>query len=116
MNWFLAVVQKKYATFTGRASKAEFWYYILFYVIGSFITAAIDAALGSVAINTIYTLALFVPTIAVAARRLHDIDKSGWWQLIGFIPLIGLIILIVWYATKSDAGSNRFGEPAPATP
>ena len=114
-------VKEKYATFSGRASRSEYWYYVLFYVILYTITMVIDSALFPAPIgaesamhpiSTILSLILMLPSLAVTARRLHDINRSGWFQLLVFIPIIGFIILIIWYCQKSDAGDNRFG-PAP---
>ncbi len=69
---------------------------------------------GSGTLSGIWSLAVLLPGLAVGARRLHDTDRSGWWQLLVLIPLIGAIILIVWYATKGSLGANRFGPDAPA--
>ncbi|RPE66280.1 uncharacterized membrane protein YhaH (DUF805 family) [Pacificibacter maritimus] len=97
---------QKYATFTGRARRSEFWWFVLAITIASVLISAIsDFA------SIIFSLATIVPSIAVAARRLHDIDKSGWWQLIGFIPVVGWIIVIIWYAKEGSTVANRFGAP-----
>ena len=96
----------KYALFDGRASRSEYWWFYLFF--------ALSWAVGSVmspAIGTIVGLVLLLPYFAVTARRLHDINNSGWLQLIGFIPLVGWIILIVWCATEGEKKKNRFGPP-----
>lgn len=131
MNMMTAVktVYSKYATFSGRARRSEYWWFVLFYFIVNIVLSIVDSVLfgttttgnGSFSAQTdtpilsgIFGLASLIPTIAVAARRLHDINRSGWWLLIGFIPLIGTIILIVWFATGGDKGANRFG-PDPIT-
>ena len=105
----------KYVDFSGRARRSEFWYFILFNFIVQVVAGILDAILGTDfdtgsggLISTVASLALFLPSIAVAARRLHDIDKSGWWQLIGIIPIVGWIIVIIWYATDSKA-DNKYG-------
>lgn len=99
---------KKYATFSGRATRSEFWFFYLAYWIVTLILALISFSLMG-----IWNLVTIIPFYAVSARRLHDIDKSGWFQLFYLIPLVGVIILIVWFATKSDPGKNRYG-PKPA--
>lgn len=99
---------KKYATFSGRASRSEFWFFYLAYWIVTLVLVFISFSLMA-----IWNLATIIPFYAVSARRLHDIDKSGWFQLFYLIPLVGVIILIVWFATKSDPGKNRYG-PKPA--
>jgi uncharacterized membrane protein YhaH (DUF805 family) len=102
-----------YVNFTGRAPRSEYWFWILFYIIVSVVTALIDLALfrGSAVspLNTLASLALFLPTLAVAIRRLHDTDRSGWWVLIGLIPIVGWIILLIWYCAAGTPGPNRFG-------
>lgn len=113
MNWYLGVL-KKYAVFSGRAQRAEYWYFILFNVIVSIVLTILDAVFGTLShsgtglLSGIYTLVVIVPSLAVAARRLHDIGKSGWWQLIVLIPLVGAILLIVWFATDSKE-DNQYG-------
>ena len=104
----------KYATFTGRARRSEYWFFALFNVIVSIISSAIDRAIpGDIQIvGTIVGLALLVPGLAVGARRLHDTGRSGWWQLIGLVPLVGVILLIVWFATDGHPGPNQHG-PSP---
>ena len=107
----------KYVTFSGRAERPEFWYWVLFSIIGSIVTSIIDAVLfgagGLGLLNPLFALATFLPSLAVSVRRLHDLDKSGWWYLLVFIPIVGWIILIVWYASAGTNGDNRFG-PKPS--
>jgi uncharacterized membrane protein YhaH (DUF805 family) len=110
---------KNYATFSGRASRSEFWFFQLFLMLVNLVAMVIDAAILNSDIGvltTIISIATLVPNIAVACRRLHDIDKSGWWQLLWLIPLVGLIVLLIWYINKSDITDNRFGPAAPAAP
>jgi uncharacterized membrane protein YhaH (DUF805 family) len=99
---------KKYADFNGRASKSEYWWFVLFFVLASVILNMIHPALGG-----LFSLAILVPSIAVAARRLHDIDKSGWMQLIGLIPVLGWIFMI-YLLVQDSKEPNRFGAPADA--
>ncbi len=108
-------VLTQYATFSGRARRSEYWYFVLAYFIASIIAAIIDGILGTSGtfgstglIGGILTLALLIPSLAVAIRRLHDINKSGWWVLLGLIPLIGAIILIVWFCGDSKP-DNQYG-------
>ena len=96
----------KYIEFNGRASRSEFWWFYLFVII----CWIIGFALGPI-IEAIIILGLLIPYIAVQARRLHDIGKSGWLQLISLIPLIGAIILIVWSATEGTKKKNKYGAP-----
>lgn len=109
-------IVKNYATFSGRASRSEFWFFQLFLMLVSLVAMVIDAAILNSdmgGLTTIISIATLVPNIAVACRRLHDIDKSGWWQLLWLIPLIGFIVLVIWYITKSDVNDNRFGSAVP---
>lgn len=106
----------KYVTFSGRAPRSEFWYFVLFGVIGSIILGVIDTMLfppeattDTGPLSSIFGLLILLPHLSVTVRRLHDLDRSGWWWWLGLIPLIGWIILIVWYATKGTSGPNRFG-------
>lgn len=109
MKWFLQAF-KQYADFKGRARRKEYWMFILFNTILVFTLSFLEEVLSLTGtIVVIYTLAIMVPSTAVTARRLHDIGKSGWWQLISYIPLIGGIILLVWLCTDSEKGNNRFG-------
>ena len=109
----------KYVTFSGRASRSEFWWFMLFIFAGNFILGFVDLSLfGRTAegdtisiLGALFSLAVFLPSIAVGVRRLHDVDKSGWWYLLILIPLIGWLILIVFFFIhQGTAGSNRFGE------
>jgi len=107
-SWYVTAL-RKYATFKGRAQRAEYWYFILFNTIVSIILGSLDTVLGTSGLFVgIYLVSVFIPTFAVKVRRLHDIGKSGWWLLIGFIPLIGEIILIVWFVTDSKE-NNQYG-------
>jgi uncharacterized membrane protein YhaH (DUF805 family) len=104
---------RNYVNFSGRATRSEFWYWVLFAVLASIAAGLIDIALfgldGSSAIESLVGLALFLPGLAVSVRRLHDLDRSGWWVLLGLIPLVGVIILIIWNCQRGTIGPNRFG-------
>jgi len=108
MQWYLKAF-RQYADFTGRARRTEYWMFALFNAIIAIVLLLIDYGLGTMFLNWIYSLAVLVPGLAVGARRLHDTGRSGWWQLLGFIPLIGAIILIVWYATAGHPEPNQWG-------
>ena len=105
-------VLAKYATFSGRARRSEYWWFYLAYVIAYIVAAIIDGLLGITALTLIVSLGLLIPTLAVGVRRLHDIGKSGWWLLIGLIPLVGAIVLLVFACQDSRRGTNQWG-PSP---
>lgn len=115
MNWYLGVLQK-YAVFSGRARRKEYWMFFLFNVIISIILAVVDRMTGMFSeasgvgvFESIYGLAILLPSLAVAVRRLHDTDRSGWWLLIGLIPVIGAIVLLVFLVQDSKPGHNQYG-------
>lgn len=104
-------VFSKYATFSGRARRSEFWYFVLFQIIMGVVLGLFGLILGEFLakiIDGIWTLAILLPTLAVTWRRLHDIGKSGVWYFIFLIPL-GAIILLVWCGTDSQPGDNQYG-------
>jgi uncharacterized membrane protein YhaH (DUF805 family) len=104
-----------YTKFDGRAARPAFWWWFLFGVLVAIGANIIDAILGTWGvINGLAALALLLPNISVSIRRLHDTDHSGWWILIGLIPIIGFIVLLVFYLRDSDPGENKYGPP-PAT-
>lgn len=126
MNFATAVKTclSKYVTFYGRAVRSEFWWFFLFTFVGNMVLSWADIALfgtvetgpGSIYGSTnmpilsgLFSLAMLLPGLAVSVRRLHDINRSGWWLLIALIPVIGVIVLIVFYATDGTRGDNRFG-------
>lgn len=98
----------KYVDFNGRARRSEYWYFCLFNFV---VSAVISIVFGSdSALITIFSLAVLLPGLGVAARRLHDIGKSGWCLLLALIPLVGAIIIIVWMCREGDSGSNAYGD------
>ena len=117
MNWSLMAL-KKYATFSGRSQRSEYWYFMLFFVIGLVVASVIDGMLfaggdadaaGLPWLTILFLVGTILPGLAVAIRRLHDTDRSGWWYLIQLVPLVGPILLIVYCAQDSKPGANRFG-------
>lgn len=99
----------QYAGFQGRARRSEYWYFCLFNIILSVVVGIVVAITGLKILSTLVSLALLLPGLAVGARRLHDIGKSGWWLLLSLVPIVGGIILIVWCCKDSDPGMNQYG-------
>ncbi|OCX66593.1 hypothetical protein BFP70_04930 [Thioclava sp. SK-1] len=129
------VLKRNYANFSGRAKRPEFWWFVLFVWLGQLVLSIVDSALfgelfygaadghawfsvNGGPLTFLFSLAMLIPSIAVAVRRLHDVDRTGWWMLLAFVPLIGTIILIVFLAGRSRPDQNRFdgGLGAPVTP
>lgn len=103
-----------YATFSGRSSRAEYWWFVLAGLIISVVLIIIDlSAFGPYAqfqpFSSLWSLAVLLPNLAIGARRLHDINKSGWWLLISLVPLLGVILLLVWFCQPGDDRPNDFG-------
>lgn len=122
MKWYLKVVRDNYANFEGRARREEYWMFVLFnflIVIGIAIISGVLVGLTDVAafmgLYFIYILGVMIPSVAVAVRRLHDTNKSGWFYLVGFIPIIGGIWLLILFITEGDVGPNIYG-PDPKKP
>jgi len=116
MEKALECFTKKYADFSGRASRSEYWFFILFFTIGFLMLVLIDFFMGTYnnkmhmgLLSSVFYLAVIIPYLSVKVRRLHDVDKSGWWLLINLIPIIGGIWLFILYCTKGTDGENRFG-------
>jgi uncharacterized membrane protein YhaH (DUF805 family) len=115
VNWYKKVVFENYANFNGRARRSEYWYFVLMNIIISFGLGIVDGILGlqlspgsSGVLGGIYSLAVLIPSIAAGVRRMHDVNKSGWFVL---IPIYNLILA----ATEGDSGSNEYG-PDPKNP
>lgn len=101
-----------YVKFDGRASRPAFWWWFLFGVLVGIGASIIDAIIGSFGVvSGLAALALLLPNLSVAIRRLHDTDHTGWWVLIGLIPIIGFIVLLIFYLRQSDPGENQYGPP-----
>lgn len=108
MNWYVDVL-KKYAVFSGRARRQEFWMFALFNAIISIVLFIVGRVIGFPALGLVYSLAVFLPGLGVTVRRLHDTGRSGWAFLIALIPLAGPIILLVWLASESKPEQNQYG-------
>ncbi len=105
-------VFSQYAGFSGRARRSEYWYFTLFNFIVTGVFSVLSSVTGSTifsVLSGLFSLAVLIPGIAVCIRRLHDIGKSGWYLLFVLIPLVGAIILIVWYCKDSMPGENQYG-------
>ena len=122
MNWYIEAL-KKYAIFNGRARRKEYWYFYLFDMLIYIVLIIIDVVVGTFSaeagmglLSGIYAIVFLIPRIAVGVRRLHDTNRSGWWLLIGLIPIIGAIVLIVFLASDSKPEENQYGpNPKAAT-
>jgi uncharacterized membrane protein YhaH (DUF805 family) len=114
MDWYVNVL-KKYAVFNGRARRKEYWFFVLFNIIITFVLGIIDGiaglkgAAGFGLLGILYSLAVLVPGLAVSVRRLHDTNRSGWWLLIALVPLLGAVVLIIFAAQDSQPNENQYG-------
>ncbi|RUO24381.1 DUF805 domain-containing protein [Aliidiomarina minuta] len=115
MNWYLQVLQK-YAVFSGRARRKEYWFFVLFNILVGLVLLLLDnltgtynAELGLGLLGGIYSLAVIIPSLAVAVRRLHDTGRTGWWILIALIPIIGAIVLLIFLVLEGEQGENKYG-------
>jgi uncharacterized membrane protein YhaH (DUF805 family) len=116
MDWYLDILKNKYAMFGGRARRKEYWYFVLFNLLASIILGVVDGITGTYSedaglglLGGIYALAVFIPSIAVAMRRLHDTGRSGWWLLLALIPILGFLVLLVFMLLDSEPGDNQYG-------
>lgn len=115
MKWFLKALQG-YAVFEGRSQRSEYWFFVLFYLLISIAAGIVDGLFGTFDMNSglgavglLVTLGLLLPSITVGVRRLHDIGRSGWWLLLGLVPVIGWIVLLVFAVMDSTPGVNEYG-------
>lgn len=118
MSWYLAVL-KKYAVFSGRARRKEYWMFVLFNILVSILFLVVDMVIGTFSqdlgmglLNGLYTLAVLLPGIGVTIRRLHDTGRSGWWILTALIPCVGPIVLLVFGLMEGNPDTNQYG-PSP---
>jgi uncharacterized membrane protein YhaH (DUF805 family) len=116
----------KYFTFAGRAPRSEYWYFYLFFLIAIIVGVVLDQAVGTASLDengeydggpiaVIAVLGLFIPQISVAVRRLHDLNRSGWWLWLSLIPILGALVLLIWNCMRGTDGNNRYG-PNPLNP
>lgn len=108
MEYFINAVKHNYANFNGRETRKSYWMFVLVYIAIYIVAVILDGLIGIQLISIILALGLLIPSISIAARRLHDTGRSGWWQLIGLIPLLGAIILIVFLVQDSKP-DNKYG-------
>ena len=115
MNWYIEAL-RKYAVFSGRARRKEYWFFILFNILIAAGLTLIDTFVGTYdtlrgvgLLSGLYSLGMLLPSLAVGVRRLHDIGRTGWWLLIGIVPLIGPIVLLVFAVLESQPGDNQYG-------
>ena len=109
MSWYLTVL-KKYAVFSGRARRKEYWMFVLFNFIIIFVLLTIEGFAGGPGfLYVLFVLAVLIPSIAVSVRRLHDINRSGWWLLTCLIPILGLVVLFPFMRQDSQPGENQYG-------
>lgn len=113
MYWYLEVL-KKYAVFSGRARRREYWMFFLVNFIVGLVLAVIGRVLDLEILQYLYSLAVLLPGLGVSVRRLHDTGRSGWWLLIALVPLIGAIVLLVFLVSDSQPDTNQYG-PNPKT-
>lgn len=111
----IKTVLNRYVQFSGRARRSEYWYWILFILLVSIALSVVDGVIFGFGdsdfsiFGPLFSLATFLPSLAVGFRRMHDTGRSAWWLLIGFIPLIGAIILIFWFAKRGEEHANQYG-------
>jgi uncharacterized membrane protein YhaH (DUF805 family) len=109
MNWYLMAL-KKYVDFSGRSRRKEYWMFFLFNIIIAVVLGIIEGILGIAGvISGLYCLAILLPGIAVTIRRLHDTDRSGWWILVGLVPIIGGLVLLFFMIQDGKPGENQYG-------
>lgn len=118
MDWYLKVLRENYANFEGRARRTEYWMFQLFNVLAIVVLEVLMGVSAKIApvlgipfglVIIVYALGIIVPSIAVTTRRLHDTDRSGWWQLLQLVPIIGPIVVFIFTVLDSQPGDNRFG-------
>jgi uncharacterized membrane protein YhaH (DUF805 family) len=115
MDWFVKAVQQ-FAVFRGRARRKEYWFFVLFYALISGFLAVIDSIIGRFDAHSgvglfsgLFALAMLLPAVAVSVRRLHDTNRSGWWLLVGVVPLLGSLVLLVFALSRGTPSANDYG-------
>ena len=114
MNFSQAISSgfENYTNFRGRARRSEYWYWMLFNILVSIGASIVDSTINTSLVSALVGLALFLPGLAVTFRRLHDTDHSGWWIFISIIPIIGFIVLLIFFTRAGDREPNRYGLPS----
>lgn len=124
MDWFITAL-RQYAVFRGRARRREYWFFMAFYVGISAFLSVLDAIAGHAGarghggagmgpLSTLFALGMLLPALGVAVRRLHDTGRSGWWLLLGAVPLLGTLVLLVFAVSRGTPGPNAYGPPPPS--
>jgi len=115
MEWFIYTLQQ-FNDFKSRSRRQEYWRFMLFYILLAIGAHFLDSLFGFASVGDVYgpiyalyIIIMFLPALAVSVRRLHDVDKSGWWLLLGFIPIIGTIWLLIYFLREGTYGPNRYG-------
>lgn len=108
MHWYLDVL-KQYAVFGGRARRTEYWMFALVNLVVSIVLLFVGRAIGFDYLQSVYALAVLLPTLGVSVRRLHDTGRSGWWLLIGLVPIVGAIVLLVFFCIEGGPSENQYG-------
>lgn len=109
MSWYIQAI-KNYCNFSGRARRTEYWMFALISAVIGFVLGIIDGIIGIKLLTSLYCLFILIPELSLSFRRLHDIDKSAWWLLIAFVPIVGAIILFVFSVKPGTVGTNRYGD------
>ena len=116
MGFFDAIESglRKYSQFSERAPRSEYWYWVLLNILGGIVIGLFDTFILRMPqirpLGIIFSLAMIIPNISVTIRRLHDINRSGWWEFLLFVPILGWIVLLIWMCTKGSENTNRFGD------
>lgn len=111
-EFYTNALKNKYATFSGRATRSEYWYFVLFNFLISIAVGIVSGIFGKEVndlVSGLYSLAMLVPSLAVSSRRLHDTGRSAWWLLLGLVPVVGWIVLLVFFVTDTTSGDNKYG-------
>lgn len=114
MHWFLNPIQNHYTDFNGRATRKEYWMFLLGYIIVSIVLSIILEIVNLEQLMFLLYLGLLAPSLAIGARRLHDTNRSGWWQLLALIPFVGGVIVLILMAFPAHTGANKYASPVVA--
>ncbi len=110
-KYFVEYLKTQYTNFNGRASRPDYWYFILCVLAISLVLAIIDAVIGVRLFTSIFSFAILIPSVGLGVRRLHDLGKPGWWYFMVLVPLVGAIALLVLFCMKGEDKANAYGEP-----